>query len=106
MAAYSFYYSSFNSGEIAPELHGRTDFAPSRSGWGKGCNVMPLVQGPVVKRGGTRFIGEVKVSDSAVRLIDFEYSTEQTYILEFGDKYIRFYKEGGLLMVEEMVFDG
>jgi hypothetical protein len=32
-----------------------------------------------------------------VRLINFEYSDEQAYVLEFGANYIRFFKDGGLL---------
>ncbi len=31
--------------------------------------------------------------DSAVRLISFEYSIEQAYVIEFGNEYARFYKE-------------
>ncbi|XPV77046.1 MAG: hypothetical protein ACNI27_03760 [Desulfovibrio sp.] len=97
MSGYSLYFSSFNSGEIAPELHSRKEFGPLRSGWNKGENIIPLVEGPAVKRGGTKFIHPVKDHDKKVRLIDFEYSTVQTYILEFGDKYVRFINSGEIV---------
>ncbi|MBN1016292.1 hypothetical protein JTM58_35565, partial [Pseudomonas aeruginosa] len=40
-------------------------------------------------------IAEVKASANFTRLIPFQYSTEQTYILEFGNLYIRFVSNGG-----------
>ena len=39
-----------------------------------------------------------KNSTKKTRLISFEFSTVQTYILEFGDQYIRFYKDNGVIL--------
>ena len=45
---------------------------------------------------GTQFIAEVKASSAQkTRLIPFTFSTEQAYVLEFGDRYIRVYANGG-----------
>jgi hypothetical protein len=43
-------------------------------------------------------VNEVKDSSNLGRLIPFEFSTQQAYILEFGDQYIRFYKDGGVIL--------
>ena len=45
-----------------------------------------------------KFIAEVKDSAKKVRLIPFEFSTTQTYILEFGDQYMRVYKDKGQVL--------
>ena len=37
----------------------------------------------------------LKIVQKKTRLIPFEFSTTQTYILEFGDQYIRFFKDKG-----------
>lgn len=54
--------------------------------------MVPLIQGPITRRPGSRFVSEVKTSSKVTRLIPFRFSTTQAYQLEFGDQYIRFYK--------------
>jgi hypothetical protein len=54
--------------------------------------------GSAARRPGTTFVAEVKTSSAFTRLIPFEFSTTQTYILEFGDLYIRFYKDSGAIL--------
>lgn len=87
--------NQFNAGELSPQLKGRTDLDKYSSGCETLENFLPQVHGPVKKRPGTRFVKEVKDSTKTVRLMPFEYSTEQAYVLEFGDLYVRFYKDGG-----------
>jgi hypothetical protein len=57
-------------------------------------NMIVKPQGAVIRRPGTKYIGQTK-NNTRVRLIPFEYSTTDTYILEFGNLYIRFYRNGG-----------
>jgi hypothetical protein len=54
--------------------------------------LLPQMEG----RAGVRrtCIAKVKDSSRPVCLIPFEYSTSDAYILELGDKYIRFYHNG------------
>ena len=87
--------NQFNAGELSLQLKGRTDIDKYVSGCETLENFLPQVHGPVRKRPGSRFVKEVKDSSKTVRLLSFEYSTEQAYILEFGDLYVRFYKDGG-----------
>lgn len=88
---------SFNAGELSPRLEGRVDFEKYAKGLKLCQNFMPLVQGPITKRPGTYFVHETKNSAKKSRLVRFEYNTEQAYILEFGDQYIRFYFNNGIL---------
>ena len=54
-------------------------------------------QGGASRRYGTRYVGPVKDHTKTTRLIPFEFNTEQAYMLEFGDQYIRFYKDNGII---------
>lgn len=58
-------------------------------------NFIPHIQGPVSNRSGFKYIAETKTSSKTSRLIPFEFSTEQAYVLEFGESYIRYYMNGG-----------
>lgn len=89
---------SFNAGEISPLAHGRVDIDKYKNGCEILENAIPQVLGPARKRPGTRFVREVKDSAKQVRLIPFEFSTTQAYVLEFGDTYIRFYTNGGVVL--------
>lgn len=82
---------NFNAGELSPRVDGRADVAKYGGGCRKLENMITVVQGPAVRRGGTRFVAEVKDSSKRTWLVRFEYSVTQAYILEFGDKYLRFY---------------
>jgi len=89
---------SFNAGEISPLGHGRVDIDKYKNGCEVLENAIPQVLGPARKRPGTRFVREVKDSTKKVRLIPFEFSITQAYVLEFGAGYIRFYTNGGVVL--------
>lgn len=89
---------SFAGGAITPELFGRIDLSKFQTGLAACENFIILPHGPAANRPGFEFIKEVKTSAKATRLIPFAYSTTQTYALEFGDQYIRFYTQGGRLL--------
>lgn len=84
--------NSFNAGELTALLDGRTD----ADVYSRGCRVLknfiPTTQGSAIKRLGTIFANEVKDSTQEQRLIEFIFSEIDSYILEFGDLYIRFYQ--------------
>lgn len=90
--------SSFNAGELSPLLDGRTDIAKYSNGCRVVENFIPSVQGPAVRRAGTRFVAEVKNSANRTWLARFEFNVNQAYILEFGDYYIRFFTNHGQLV--------
>lgn len=81
-----------NAGELSPLVAGRVGFEKYPNGATICENFLPTVQGPSVRRGGTRFVHEVKSSTAGRPLLQvFEYSVTQAYQVEFGNLYARFY---------------
>lgn len=89
---------SFTTGELAPSLHGRVDLARYYTALKTCRNWIVRPFGGVCNRPGTKFIAEVKDSADITRLIPFEFSSAQSYVLEFGDYVIRIIKDGGLVL--------
>lgn len=85
---------SFAGGEIAPALYGRVDTVKYATGLAKCRNFFVMRHGGVASRPGTKFIAEVKDSTKETALIPFVINADQTYVLEFGEGYIRFIKNG------------
>lgn len=98
--------SSFSSGELSPYLRGRTTLAQYTNGCQELQNMVVLPQGGVTKRPGTEFIREVKDSSKNTVLIPFVIGSDQSYILEFGDYYVRFYRNGGILLSTAAITNG
>ena len=97
--------TSFVSGEFGSKLDGRTDFEKYVNGAKQLQNFLVHPQGSATRRVGTKFIEEVKDSTKKTRLIPFEFSTTQTYILEFGDQYIRFFKDKGQILSGGSIYE-
>ena len=98
MAKASPSFSNFTAGELSPRLDGRTDIAKYFNGCKTLQNFVVHPHGGASRRPGTIFIREVKNSAHNVRLIPFEFNTEQAYILEFGDQHFRIHKDGGTVV--------
>ena len=90
--------TNFTGGELSPRLDGRNDLSKYNSGCKTLENMIVYPHGSASRRSGSQFVSEVKDSSKKTRLISFEFSTIQTYILEFGDQYIRFYKDSGQIL--------
>lgn len=86
---------SFAGGELAPALYGRADIARYQTSLKTCRNFVSQVYGGAKNRSGTKYIAGVKTHSKTVRLIPFAFSTTQTYVLEFGDQYMRVFKDGG-----------
>jgi hypothetical protein len=94
---------SFAAGELSPSLTARVDLAKYRTGAAMLRNFFVDYRGGASNRPGTRFLARCpKDSELNVRLIPFQYSTLQAYILEFGDHYMRVYKDGGLVTISPL----
>ena len=89
---------SFAGGEIAPELGGRLDLGKYQTGLALCRNFITLPHGPATRRPGFRFINEAKDSTRKVRLAAFQFSADQSAVLEFGHLYIRFHIDGATLL--------
>lgn len=90
---------SFAAGEISPALYGRTDLAKYRVGLAQARNFFIMPYGGAATRPGTAIVGRCKQPYPVKpRNIPFEYNTEQAYILEFGQLYMRVIKDGGYVL--------
>jgi hypothetical protein len=87
--------NNFTAGELTPLLDGRVDFNKYSNGCLQLENFKVMPQGGVTRRGGTQYINEIKDHAKTSRLIPFEFSVTQAYILEFGENYIRIFKDLG-----------
>ncbi len=94
---------SFNAGEWSPRLDGRVDLGKYSSSCKVLQNFIPMSHGPAERRPGTKFIREVADSTKQTRLIPFEFSVEQAYILEFNDEIFRIYKDEGFVTATRSV---
>ena len=88
------YQQSFNGGVMSPEMYGRAADVKYQSGLAKCTNFLIDPRGPAVARPGFVHVNSTKYDDKKARLIPFSFSTTQSLVLEFGEKYIRFHTEG------------
>jgi hypothetical protein len=88
MAATRTLKTSFTAGEVAAELLGRPDLRAYANGARRLRNVFIQPTGGVQRRPGLRHIAALP---GPVRLIAFEFNTEQTYLLAFQHGGMRVY---------------
>jgi hypothetical protein len=98
MARVAVQLTNFTGGELSPRLDGRNDLQKYPTGCKTLENMIVYPHGSAARRSGSQFVAEVKDSSKETRLIPFEFSTTQTYMLEFGEQYIRFYKDNGQIL--------
>ncbi|WP_022729776.1 hypothetical protein [Fodinicurvata sediminis] len=96
--AFSPIQTNFTAGELSPTLTGRPDLQWYYNGARSLQNMISLPHGPAERRPGTHFVAPAKYHDRRCALIDFEFSTIQTYIIEIGDAYLRFYRDKGQIL--------
>lgn len=86
--------NSFNAGEWSPLTAGRVDIEKYPNSLRKCFNALPDIIGPVSKRPGTRYVSSTK-DDGLVSLIPWEFSRDQSYLLEVGELYLRIWRNDG-----------
>ena len=85
---------SFTGGEISPSLYARVDLQRYATSLKTCRNMIVSSYGGVYNRPGLRYVNATK-SNGKVRLIPFQFNTTQTYVIELGNHYARFYANGG-----------
>lgn len=83
---------SFARGEIGPALYGRVDVSAYAVALRIAKNVIIHAYGGASNRPGLRYIGPVASQahqGDPPKLLEFEFNTTDTYMLEFGHKYMR-----------------
>lgn len=87
--------TNFTAGEMSPKLFGRVDIARYNNAVKILENAVPMIHGGAKDRGGTLYVKPTKTAAKLAVLIPFIFNKTQSYILEFGDLYMRVFKDGG-----------
>jgi hypothetical protein len=86
--------TTFTGGELAPELHGRTELRAYADGARRLRNVLVLPTGGVTRRPGTRFLAELP---GPGRLVDFPTATLGRFLIAFTSTKVHVFA-GGVLV--------
>jgi hypothetical protein len=94
--------TNFSTGELDPLLRARVDLTAYTNALEKATNVVCQPQGGIRRRPGSRYITALPNSgaDSAangVRLVEFEFSTSDSYMLCFTHNRMYIFKAGALI---------
>ena len=85
--------TSFNSGEWSPSLYAQVSLKQYHSGAALLRNFFVDTRGGATTRPGTKYVATCK-SSGTVRPIPFQASFTVSYMLEFGQGYVRFFNNG------------
>jgi len=90
--------TNFTAGIFSPRLNGRVDISKYFNACRSLLNMIVFPHGGASRRFGTVFVAETKDSTEISRIIPFQFNVEQAYVLELGQKYLRFYMNNGQIM--------
>ena len=90
--------NSFTGGEFAPNIDARQDIQKYSTGLKTMKNFYVKPQGAATNRPGTYFVAESKDSANKCRVVSFVFSESIAYVLEFGNYYVRFYRDNGQIV--------
>lgn len=93
MAKFDRVQTSFRKGELSPRVFGHYDLVSLQEGAKTLLNMVVLPQGGAWRLPGTRFVAETKDSSKESRIIPFEYSEEQSYVIGAEAGTFRFYTQ-------------
>ena len=101
MARFVSMQTNFTSGELDPLVRARVDIESYNNSLEVAKNVICQPQGGVTRRPGTKFINEIDGSPAnGVRLIAFEFSVDDSYMLCFTNDKMFVYKNKALVHTE------
>jgi hypothetical protein len=102
MARFVTVQTNFTTGELDPLLRARIDLKSYENALETAQNVFCQPQGGITRRSGTRYINSLPNTGSesaanGVRLVAFEFSTSDSYMLCFTHNRAYIYKNGSLI---------
>ena len=101
MARFVSMQTNFTSGELDPLVRARIDIESYNNSLETAKNVICQPQGGVTRRPGTKFINELTGTPaSGVRLVAFEFSVDDSYMLCFTNDTMFVYKNKALVHTE------
>jgi len=98
--AYYAIQPAFTGGEISPDVASRVDIDKYQLALLQAENAIVRPYGAVTKRPGLIYCGATKKAAKKSILWPFKFDVSVNYLLEFGDKYVRVWKDGVYLNVE------
>jgi hypothetical protein len=98
--------TNFSAGEISPLLEGRVEISKYYNAAKTIENFIVTPYGGIEETPGTYFAAETKDSSKKSIAVPFKFSTIQAYMLEFGDQYIRFFKDQGTITEGDKAITG
>lgn len=104
--------TGFTTGEVSPLFFGDFDNPRYKKGLETCLNYLPTLQGPLIRRPGTKFMAVAMDNTDVGRilppmpsvLIPFNFSATQAYMLEVGHQRIRFYANNGQIVTSGTSF--
>ena len=98
MARFIDFQTNFSTGELDPLLRARVDLEQYNNALAKATNVVIQPQGGMKRRPGTRHRYELPASTAnGVRMVPFEFSVDDSYMLIFVDQRMYVFKAGVLI---------
>jgi hypothetical protein len=102
MARFVTVQTNFTTGELDPLLRARIDLKSYENALETAQNVFCQPQGGITRRAGTRYINSLpntsaESAGNGVRLVAFEFSTSDSYMLCFTHNRAYIYKNGALI---------
>ena len=87
--------TNFSTGELDPLLRSRIDLAQYNNALAKATNVLVQPQGGIRRRPGLKYIAELpSAAADGVRLVPFEFSVDDSYMLCFTNNRMYVFKDG------------
>lgn len=81
-------------GEVSPPVGARVDLAKRAVSVELAENFTSTFTGSMESRAGQKYVAQCKAGAGPHRIIEFEFNSSQTYVLELGDEYMRFHTNG------------
>lgn len=87
--------TNFTSGELDPKLRARIDLQQYYNGLETATNIVVQPQGGFTRRDGSKYIATLPTpTNDAVRMVHFEFSVNDSYMLIFIDEQMYVFKDG------------
>lgn len=92
--------TNFSGGELAPDLWGHVDLSRYAASAATARNMFASYRGGLFSRAGTALVGRTKQEppNPPPRDIPFQFSLAQSYVLEFGEQYMRIKTQGAYVL--------
>jgi hypothetical protein len=98
--------TNFTAGEWSPKLDGRTDVARYKNGVSTLENFIVEPYGGGARRPGSVYVAPAKFPSKKCRLVPFQFSTAQSYVIELGEGYMRFFRNNAIVTEADVTITG